>query len=124
MANIPEVSLSGALADVTVAFKAGTLTAPATLIFRPSQMQYLMVKNPAEATGVLTLTIKGDGASAAFNCPGTGKTHDLTTGFTFTVKAGEVQAVCLRQIQAYLIGAVTVTAAGDSAATAGAIVVS
>lgn len=122
--KVPELSLSGALADATISFPEGVFAAPVPLIFRPNQMQYLMVQNPAAATGVLTVTVKGDKASAAFNCPGTGKTHDLSTGFTFTVKAGEVQGVCLRQIQAYLVGAVTVTAAGDSADRAGGVVVS
>lgn len=124
MAKISELDVSGALANVAVEFPAGTFTAPAQLFYQPSKMQYLMIRNPKEATGPLSIVIKGDKASATYACPGTGKTHDLSMGFTLQVKAGEVQAVCLRQIQAYLVGAVTVTATGDSAATAGAVVVS
>ena len=122
--KITELNVSGALANVAVTFPSGTFEKPVPLVFRPSRMQYLLIKNPDGATGPLSVVIKGDKASATYSCPGTGKTHDLSAGFTLQVKAGEVQAICLRQIQAYLVGKVLVTATGDSAATAGAVVVS
>lgn len=107
MALIPEFFVSGAVGAAKIVPVLG-LGAGLDLSVNPAAMQFLSLTNTG--TEAVKVIIKGDQAPSDFVCPGTAKTMDLSGGYEVSLAAGEITLVCLRQIQKYLAGKVTVTA--------------
>jgi len=83
-----------------------TLTAADTMVYNPGASQTLYLENGTASP--VSVTVDGDGASAAFAPGGIGKTLDLSTGLVIPVPANGAVAVQLRNISKYLVGTVAV----------------
>lgn len=103
MAAITATSMQGAGArEVTVT----TLGASDTLAYSSAKNPVLVLNNVTG--GALTPNIDGDGGSTV-SCPGVGSV-DVSGGYTTpSIGAGEVHALPLKSISAYLSGVITVT---------------
>lgn len=116
MATFTENSLSGQVTDLSkVDLSADTSTS--TLTWKDGQKLYL--SNEGEA-GNITVNILGDGQTS-FNCPEYGAI-DVSGGFDVVVSIGEVKAVQLTNIKAYLGtsgNTVTVTTTGAAGSSFG-----
>lgn len=85
------------------------LGASDTFVYNPSKNPVLILNNITG--GALTPNIDGDGGSSV-SCPGIGSV-DVSGGYDVpSIGAGEVHAIPLNSISAYLAGTITVTA-GD-----------
>lgn len=95
----------------TLAKTGDTLVAEVTLdgsnsfVFTPRVGQILILRNPTG--GTISCTIDGAGGSTV-GVPGVGDV-DVSSGFTFDVDAGEVEAVWLDSISEYCRGTIAVT---------------
>lgn len=113
MALIAQTDVGGAIGSVKLVWTEGfSEGAAGTLVYQPNELQFLVLRN-VDAAAPTTVTIKGALAPAVYAVPGTGQTIDLSAGFAVTIPFGESRHVCLRQIQRYLVGDITVTASGD-----------
>lgn len=103
MATIVPTKLS-ALADVAVTQT--TLTGTDTFVYVPGRSRYLVFRNPT--AGALTPIIDGDGATTEY-LPRVGNVS-LAAGFSFgSIAAGDIRAVDLKSIEAYLAGTIAIT---------------
>lgn len=82
------------------------LTGADTLTYKTSKKQTLYLNNTT--VGSVPVVIDGDGGTT-IRCPGLGADTDVSGGYTITLAAGEVHAVELVNIKAYLTGVVNVT---------------
>lgn len=91
-----------------------TLTASDTFTYVPNGRQVLILNNGT--AGALTVNIDGDGASTV-NVGGVGAV-DISSGFsTGAIAAGEIVAIPLDSIKAYLAGTIAVTGGTGITAT-------
>ena len=105
MATIPSVNYSRASAPQTVTPVTPALTAN-VLEYKPTARQTLYIQNGSGAP--INVTLKGSAAPAAYQCPGTLRTEDLTTGSVVAVAAGAIRAIPLLQAAQVLQGNATV----------------
>lgn len=82
------------------------LTGADTLVYNQSKKQTLYINNTT--IGSVTVNIDGDEATTV-NCAGLGASTDVSLGYDVVVPAGEVHAVQLANIRAFLQGTVSVT---------------
>lgn len=105
MANIPSVNYSNASAPQTVA-PVTPATTGNVLDYKSNKRQTLYVQNSSGAS--INVTLKGSAAPAAYQCPGTLRTEDLSTGSVVAVAAGALRAIPLIQAAQVLKGNTTV----------------
>lgn len=104
MAEITTINPAGNVGSFVVT--PTDLTGADTLVYNQSKKQTLYINNTT--IGSVTVNIDGDDG-ATVTCPGLGGTTDVSAGYDIVIPAGELHAVQLANIRAFLSGTVNVT---------------